>query len=228
MMNSSRDVLLVDAANEGDARGGGAAQRPHVKHCCWAASLRMHCIRICLIQIKPCPLQPRCCSSLAGSKSTGTRRHAAADTMFEARLLQGELLKKIIDSIKDLVTDANFDCSATGFGLQAMDSSHVSLVALLLRADGFEHYRCDRGLSMGMNLANFAKMLKVRPSSPRHRVQNPRQGRVRRAPNAASAMRLLSHGPSPAAKLCTRSTPSTAGLFCTHGKGTASRCTELS
>jgi hypothetical protein len=64
--------------------------------------------------------------------------------MFEARLTQGELLKKIIDSIKDLVTDANFDCSATGFGLQAMDSSHVSLVALLLRADGFEHYRCDR------------------------------------------------------------------------------------
>ena len=95
--------------------------------------------------------------------------------MFEARLVQGDLLKKIIESIKDLVTDANFDCSATGFALQAMDSSHVSLVALLLRADGFEHYRCDRGLSMGMNLGNFAKMLKVRvarrPSSvPRSQV----------------------------------------------------------
>ena len=30
-----------------------------------------------------------------------------------------------------------------------MDSSHVSLVALSLRADGFEHYRCDRNVSMG-------------------------------------------------------------------------------
>ena len=41
-----------------------------------------------------------------------------------------------------------------------MDSSHVSLVAMQLRSDGFEHYRCDRNLSMGMNLGNMAKMLK--------------------------------------------------------------------
>jgi proliferating cell nuclear antigen len=41
-----------------------------------------------------------------------------------------------------------------------MDSSHVALVALLLRAEGFEHYRCDRNLSMGMNLNNMAKMLR--------------------------------------------------------------------
>lgn len=30
-----------------------------------------------------------------------------------------------------------------------MDHSHVSLVALKLQADGFEHYRCDRNFSMG-------------------------------------------------------------------------------
>ncbi|KAL5716995.1 hypothetical protein ACHQM5_010088 [Ranunculus cassubicifolius] len=56
--------------------------------------------------------------------------------------------------------DSNFDCSATGFSLQAMDSSHVALVALLLRSEGFEHYRCDRNISMGMNLGNMNKMLK--------------------------------------------------------------------
>lgn len=80
--------------------------------------------------------------------------------MLELRLVQGSLLKKVLEAIKDLVTDANFDCNETGFQLQAMDSSHVALVALLLRADGFEHYRCDRNLSMGMNLTNMAKMLK--------------------------------------------------------------------
>jgi len=80
--------------------------------------------------------------------------------MFEARLVQGSLLKKVLESIKDLVTDANFDCSNNGFALQAMDSSHVSLVALLLRSDGFEHYRCDRNMTMGMNLSNMSKMLK--------------------------------------------------------------------
>lgn len=80
--------------------------------------------------------------------------------MFEARLTQGGLLKRVLESVKDLVNDANFDCSSTGFSLQAMDSSHVSLVALMLRSDGFEHFRCDRTLSMGMNLSNMAKMLK--------------------------------------------------------------------
>jgi len=81
-------------------------------------------------------------------------------TMFEARLTQGVLLKKLLEAVKDLVTDANFDCSATGFSLQAMDSSHVSLVSMQLRADGFDHFRCDRNLSMGINLGNMAKMLK--------------------------------------------------------------------
>jgi len=80
--------------------------------------------------------------------------------MFEARLSQAGLLKKILDSIKDLVTDANFDCSSNGISLQAMDSSHVSLVSLLLRADGFEHFRCDRALSLGINLGAMAKILK--------------------------------------------------------------------
>ncbi|XP_022942180.1 proliferating cell nuclear antigen-like [Cucurbita moschata] len=80
--------------------------------------------------------------------------------MLELRLLQGGLLKKVLEAMKDLVNDANFDCSPTGFSLQAMDSSHVALVSLLLRSEGFEHYRCDRNVSMGMNLNNMAKMLR--------------------------------------------------------------------
>lgn len=80
--------------------------------------------------------------------------------MLELRLVQGSLLKKVLDAMRELVNDANFDCSATGFSLQAMDSSHVALVALLLRSEGFEHYRCDRNLSMGMNLSNMSKMLR--------------------------------------------------------------------
>lgn len=36
--------------------------------------------------------------------------------------------------------------------LQAMDSSHVSLVALLLRKEGFTSYRADRNISLGLNL----------------------------------------------------------------------------
>eukprot|EP00326_Haptolina_ericina_P024638 CAMPEP_0181182720 /NCGR_PEP_ID=MMETSP1096-20121128/8039_1 /TAXON_ID=156174 ORGANISM="Chrysochromulina ericina, Strain CCMP281" /NCGR_SAMPLE_ID=MMETSP1096 /ASSEMBLY_ACC=CAM_ASM_000453 /LENGTH=260 /DNA_ID=CAMNT_0023271345 /DNA_START=30 /DNA_END=812 /DNA_ORIENTATION=+ len=80
--------------------------------------------------------------------------------MFEARLTQGAMLKKITEAMKDLVTEANFDCSSTGISLQAMDSSHVSLVALLLRSDGFDHFRCDRNISLGINLGSMGKVLK--------------------------------------------------------------------
>ena len=81
--------------------------------------------------------------------------------MFEARILQGSILKKVLESIKDLVTDANFECTANGFALQAMDSSHVSLVALMLRSTGFDHYRCDRDVTMGMNLLNMVRFVHI-------------------------------------------------------------------
>jgi proliferating cell nuclear antigen len=80
--------------------------------------------------------------------------------MFEARLPQAALLKKLLDAVKDLVNQANFDCSGSGISLQAMDSSHVALVSLLLRSDGFEHYRCDKNLSLGLDLTTMAKILK--------------------------------------------------------------------
>jgi len=81
--------------------------------------------------------------------------------MFEARLLQASILKKLLEAIKDLVTDGNFECNASGINLQAMDSAHVSLVALLLRSDGFEHFRCDRNLTLGINLSSMAKVLRL-------------------------------------------------------------------
>ncbi|CAD7702030.1 unnamed protein product [Ostreobium quekettii] len=80
--------------------------------------------------------------------------------MFEAKLIQGNLIKKIMEGLKDLVTEANFDLSPGGVSLQAMDSSHVALVALMLRGDAFENYRCDRPRSIGMNLVNLSKVLK--------------------------------------------------------------------
>lgn len=80
--------------------------------------------------------------------------------MFEARLVQGSLLKKVLEAIKDLLNEAKWDCNEHGMSLQAMDSSHVSLVSLLLRSDGFDTYRCDRNFSMGINLTSMSKILK--------------------------------------------------------------------
>ena len=58
------------------------------------------------------------------------------------------------------MTDANFDCSDSGISLQAMDNSHVALVALTMKEDMFEPYRCDRNLALGVNLISLSKILK--------------------------------------------------------------------
>jgi len=80
--------------------------------------------------------------------------------MFEARLKEGALLKKLIESIKELVTDINLDASPTGISLQAMDSSHVALVTLSLSCEGFEPYRCDRPTTLGVSVVNLSKIMK--------------------------------------------------------------------
>lgn len=81
--------------------------------------------------------------------------------MFEARLINSSTLKKVLEAIKDLLNEASFDCSDTGMQLQAMDNSHVSLVSLSMRSDGFDKYRCDRNLTMGMNLGRFARTMHI-------------------------------------------------------------------
>jgi proliferating cell nuclear antigen len=80
--------------------------------------------------------------------------------MFEARLVEGRVFKQLIEAIKDLVQDANIDCSEDELSIQAMDSSHVSLVQVNLQSTAFDHYRCDRAISLGFNSANMSKILK--------------------------------------------------------------------
>jgi len=81
-------------------------------------------------------------------------------TMFETTLVQGNLLKKILEALKELITDANFECSGTGITLQSMDSAHVALVNLLLKSEGFDKFRCDKNVNLGVNMNTLSKMLK--------------------------------------------------------------------
>lgn len=81
-------------------------------------------------------------------------------TMFEARLAQASILKKVLDALKELVTDVNFECNEEGLNLQAMDNSHVALVSVKLESTGFATYRCDRPMPLGTNLLSLSKVLK--------------------------------------------------------------------
>ena len=78
----------------------------------------------------------------------------------EAQLQQAALLKKVVDAMKDVCKDVNFDCSEKGMQVQSMDSSHDALVPLLLRESAVNESKCDRPTSLGMNAKSLAGILK--------------------------------------------------------------------
>lgn len=57
--------------------------------------------------------------------------------------------------------DCNFDCNDSGIALQAMDNSHVALVSMMLKAEAFSPFRCDRNLALGVNLTSLTKVLRA-------------------------------------------------------------------
>ncbi|OWY43582.1 proliferating cell nuclear antigen [Alternaria alternata] len=81
--------------------------------------------------------------------------------VLEARLNQANVLKKVVDAIKDLVQDCNFDCNDSGIALQAMDNSHVALVSMMLKSEAFSPFRCDRNIALGINLGSLTKVLRA-------------------------------------------------------------------
>ena len=81
--------------------------------------------------------------------------------MFQAKIKDVVIFKKIIDSLSALVNEVNLEATSTGLSLQAMDSAHVSLVALKMKEEGFEEYRCDKNTTLGLNLVDFGKVLKL-------------------------------------------------------------------
>jgi proliferating cell nuclear antigen len=66
-----------------------------------------------------------------------------------------------VDAISGLVQDCNFDCNDSGIALQAMDNSHVALVSMMLKAEAFSPFRCDRNIPLGINLTSLQKVLRA-------------------------------------------------------------------
>jgi len=75
------------------------------------------------------------------------------------KLEDADQFKKIVNAIKELCVDCNFECDENGIECQCMDNSHVALVSLSMKAAGFLSYECEDKLTLGLNLTNMAKIL---------------------------------------------------------------------
>lgn len=105
-----------------------------------------------------------------------SRRKNKKQPLFKASFGNVSIFKKIIDIITKLVTDVNFECTSKGFGLQSMDSSHVSLISLFLKSSSFEEYYCNRSTLIGVNLEALGKILKFSESKDKCTLEVPESG----------------------------------------------------
>ena len=70
-----------------------------------------------------------------------------------------------------------------------MDNSHVALVSLELRAEAFEDtFRCDRDMSLGMNIASLHKIVKTAAGDEQLTIQATEDSDVLRLVFAAKSV----------------------------------------
>ncbi len=69
--------------------------------------------------------------------------------------------KQIFDTIREVpIEETNLDINSEGISLQTMDSTHVSVVSLVIDKTYFEKYICQKPLALGVNLVILTKLLK--------------------------------------------------------------------
>ena len=74
--------------------------------------------------------------------------------------INATLFKKINEAVKDLVKNMSLEFSSGGVVLNAMDSSHVSLVHMNIRSS-LSEYTCDTSEVISLNSDTLSKILKT-------------------------------------------------------------------
>jgi len=81
--------------------------------------------------------------------------------VLKASLTTPTILRQVIEGMKDLVKEVNFDCNESGIQVQCMDSSNVGMVHLMMKESAFDEFQCSKPLTLGLNVEALAKVLRM-------------------------------------------------------------------
>ena len=70
-------------------------------------------------------------------------------------------LKSLAELLKDLLNEGNLICSKDSIKLFSMSANQTLLVHLKLNASEFEKYICNETISLGINMDNYFKIIKL-------------------------------------------------------------------
>jgi len=78
---------------------------------------------------------------------------------------QAQIIRSLVELLKDLIFEATFVFSESGIKVSSMDSSKSSLVYLKLEASAFEEYHVQGEHHVGVSLQLLHKLVKISTSS---------------------------------------------------------------
>lgn len=84
-----------------------------------------------------------------------------SEYILEIKTVQVSAFRTLIEALKEILTDANFEFDHTGMKVMAMDTSHTVLVHLKLQAERFVSYYCPGKAILGLNMINYFKLIKT-------------------------------------------------------------------
>ena len=81
--------------------------------------------------------------------------------IFNIKTVQTGAIRILIESLKEILTDANFVIDENGIKLIAMDSTHTVLIRMKLHQEKFEFFQCSKKMNVGVNMTNLFKLIKT-------------------------------------------------------------------
>jgi proliferating cell nuclear antigen len=69
-------------------------------------------------------------------------------------------LRTVVEAIKPIVDEAVFTATSEGIIFRAMDASHVSLLDISWKRDGFIEYECNEEVTFGVRIDELLKLLR--------------------------------------------------------------------
>jgi len=81
--------------------------------------------------------------------------------IFLIKTIQSSAIKCMTEALKEILNDKVLEITSDGIKIVTMDNAHVILVHLKLLAEKFEFYKCNKNISIGINMLNLYKIIKT-------------------------------------------------------------------
>lgn len=91
----------------------------------------------------------------------GMKNLSVTNYILELKTFQATTFKQVVDALKEILVDVNFEFDKDGLKILAMNTSHVVLIFAKMEADKFEFYKCSKQKYVGLNMLKLHQIIKT-------------------------------------------------------------------